>query len=531
MTGIPTPSGPPARLHELVEATAVRHPDAVALETPGEPPLTYAELTRAADVLAAGLAAGPAPVPARIGLLGAKSARTYVAYLAVLKLGATVVPISSSAPAERIRAITGAAGLSLVLTDDVHGPAAALRDVPGVLTERIPEVGAPVDGAAIPAVRAERVRAEQVAYILFTSGSTGRPKGVPVTHANALSFVTHNIARYGTGPGDRMTQNFDFAFDVSVFDLFVAWGSGATLVAPAPQDLMHPVRWANAASLTHWTSVPSAVTTALGVGELVPGCMPSVRLSLFLGEQLTVEQAAAWHAATPGGAVENVYGPTELTVYVSAYRLPERVEDWPATANRTVPIGHVYPHLESVVVADGHDTDEGELCVRGPQRFGGYLAPEDNTGRFLASAEGGAFLPVTGRAPIPSDWYRTGDLVRRGPDGTLTHLGRLDSQVKIRGHRVELAEIEGGLRLLPGVADAVVLAVPGQIGSLDLVAFYTGEETPSRTLRGHLAALLPSYMIPRRFEYRAALPLNGNGKTDRRALARQCEERKEGVAS
>ncbi|WP_239105367.1 amino acid adenylation domain-containing protein [Streptomyces sp. 604F] len=519
-----TTSSPPAprRLIELVESAAARHPEAVALETPGEAPLTYRELMAAVDRLAHHIVAQHGPVPSRIGLIGTKCARTYAAYLAVLKLGATVVPVSHAAPAGRLRAIAEAADLSLVLTDNTAGPAAALAEGSRCRTVGIPDLDhAPGgDGFSRPA---DAPAPQRTAYILFTSGSTGRPKGVPVSHANALSFVTHNIARYRAGPGDRMSQNFDFAFDVSVFDLFVAWGSGATLVASSAQDLMHPVRWVNSTALTHWTSVPSAVTTALGLGELTPGCMPSLRMSLFLGEQLTVEQAEAWHAATPGGELENVYGPTELTVYVSAYRLPERTEEWPATANRTIPIGHVYPHLESVVVTEGREADEGELCVRGPQRFDGYLDPKDNAGRFLTSGDAG-FVPLTAGVPGPADWYRTGDLVRRDPEGMLTHLGRLDSQVKIRGHRVEPAEIEGALRRHEELTDAVVLAVEGRVGSLDLVAYYTGGDVTSRDLRGHLSALLPSYMIPRRFTRLDAFPLNGNGKIDRRALARPSDQ-------
>ncbi|MDT0445411.1 amino acid adenylation domain-containing protein [Streptomyces johnsoniae] len=518
MSGSTVPPSPaPTRLHELVETAAARHPDAVALETPGEAPLRYRELTSAADRLAHCLTANHAPVPSRIGLIGAKCVRSYVAYLAVLKLGATIVPISNSAPADRIRTIVDAADLTLVLTDDPTGAAAALATESHSRVVRIPDLEPSSADAQF-----EASAPQSTAYILFTSGSTGRPKGVPISHVNALSFVTYNLARYGVGPGDRMTQNFDFAFDVSVFDLFVAWGSGATLVAPSPQDLMHPVRWVNSCSLTHWASVPSAITTALGLSELSPGCMPALRLSLFVGEQLTVEQAETWHAATPNGAMENVYGPTELTVYVSAYRLPDRTDDWPAVSNRTIPIGPIYPHMEAIVVTDGRDTDEGELCVRGPQRFHSYIAPEDNTGRFFATDEAG-LIPVAGRAPVPSDWYRTGDLVRRSPDGTLTHLGRLDSQVKIRGHRVELGEIEGVLRSHRGIADAVVIAVPGQVGSLDPVAFYTGQETTSRALRSHLSAVLPAYMIPRRFVHLDTFPLNGNGKTDRQALARRSE--------
>ncbi|OLF18595.1 hypothetical protein BU204_06040 [Actinophytocola xanthii] len=499
-------------MDHLVVSTARRHPEAVALETPGELPLTYRALVEEVERAARFVASAVGTVPARIGLVGAKCARTYVAYLAVLRLGATVVPISGAAPADRIRAIATAAGLSLVLTDRVGGAVAELTAAEDPTVLEVAALGGVDD---LPSV--DPVPTEPTAYILFTSGSTGRPKGVPVTHAAALAFVEHNIARYGTGPGDRMTQVFDLAFDVSVYDMFVAWGSGATLVAPGPMDLVHPARWVNELSITHWASVPSVVSAAVGLRELEPGCMPSLRLSLFLGEQLTLEQALAWQRATPHGRVENAYGPTELTVFVSAYRLDEDVESWPETSNRTVPIGRVYDHLDSVVVADGREADEGELCVRGPQRFAGYLDGRDDAGRFLAGADG-RFTPVAGRSPSAQDWYRTGDLVRRGPDGVLVHLGRLDAQVKIRGYRVELAEIEGALRRHPAVTDAMVLAVPGRVGSLELVAFYLGEPTEARELRASLARRLPTYMVPTRFVHKGAFPLTGNGKVDRRRL-------------
>ncbi|WP_245235370.1 AMP-binding protein [Streptomyces violaceorubidus] len=520
------PAELPATLYDLVADTARRCPGAIALETPADPPMTYRELIGAAELLGRFIAAAvDGEVPDRIGLLASKSARTYAAYLAVLGLGATVVPLSASAPPKRVQSVARAAGLDLiltaggraadVLTNGSRGAAEGLRAAAGPRLLPIPD---PRDLAKLPP--APRRPVQDTAYILFTSGSTGKPKGVPVSHANALSFVTHNLKRYGTGLGDRMTQNFDLAFDVSVFDLFVAWGSGAALVAPGPQDLLHPVRWVNRRAITHWTSVPSAISNALGLRELPSDSMPTLRFSIFLGEQLTVEQAEAWRRAAPRGVLENAYGPTEMTVFVSSYRLPDRVTNWPTTANRTIPVGRVYDHLEAVVVADGREADEGELCVRGPQRFDGYLDPRDNAGRFLTLRQG-RFGPAGGPLPGPADWYRTGDLVSRDQDGTLTHLGRLDAQVKIRGHRVELAEIEGALRLQPDVADAVVLALPGHFGSQDLVAFYTsvpGHGTDSRALRTHLARTLPAYMIPRRFTLLDSLPLTSNGKVDRMAL-------------
>jgi acyl-coenzyme A synthetase/AMP-(fatty) acid ligase len=272
--------------------------------------------------------------------------------------------------------------------------------------------------------------------------------------------------------------------------------------------------------ISHWASVPSVVSAASGLGELPAGAMPSLRLSLFIGEQLTREHAAAWKQAAPGGVIENFYGPTELTVAVTAYRLADDVRAWPETANRTIPIGHVYDHLEAMTVANGRESDEGELCVRGPQRFAGYLDRRDNAGRFFTVADGNIEVIQDGRSPEPDDWYRTGDLVRRDADGILTHLGRLDSQVKVRGFRVELPEIEGALRRHPKVYDAAVLSVAGKSGRHELAAFFVGAATDARELRSHLARILPSYMIPRHVVRLEAFPLTHNGKVDRLAIAK-----------
>ncbi|WP_406302607.1 amino acid adenylation domain-containing protein [Streptomyces sp. NBC_00885] len=507
------------RLHEVVEATACRNPQAVALETADGDTLTYASLVAQAERVCRFVETKHGEIPERIGLVGAKSARSYVAYLAILRLGATVVPMNNSVPPDRLRLIADAAGLELVLTDSADGAVGELAEQDALTVLEIPELGVDAELHGPSGPRVSRGGPDRPAYVLFTSGSTGRPKGVPVSHANALSFVEYNIARYGVGPGDRMTQTFDLSFDVSVYDLFVAWGSGATLVAPGAMDMMHPARWVTERAITHWTSVPSVVSAAMGLGELAPDCMPSLRLSLFIGEQLTYEQAEAWKHAASSGAVENFYGPTELTVAVSAYRLADDITDWPRTANRTIPIGQVYEHLEAVVVADGETADEGELCVRGPQRFAGYLDRGDNAGRFLTQT-GGRFETVTDAHPPAIDnWYRTGDLVRRDPSGALVHLGRLDAQVKIRGFRVELPEIEGALRLHANVLDAAVFAVPGRAGSLELAACFVGAARDARELRSELSRSLPAYMIPRRFLHMESFPLTDNGKVDRHALA------------
>ncbi|MEV5357972.1 amino acid adenylation domain-containing protein [Streptomyces sp. NPDC052693] len=506
-------------LFALFSASARRHTDRPALCVAGAT-LSYGELARAADRLAAHL--GPLPPGARVGLLASRSPLAYAGYLAVLRAGATVVPLNPIFPAQRNAAIAARAGLRTVLTD------VALRDL--MRESAVPLALAAADGTpsghhtpAAPAggtpaspagPEASPPDGEAPAYILFTSGSTGVPKGLPIAHGNVLPYVAHQVERYEVAPGDRLSQTFDLTFDPSVFDMFVTWAGGATLVVPQREDLADPAAFARAHRLTHWFSVPSVVSLAARMRRLPAGCLPDLRWGLFAGEQLTLKQAAAWHRAAPGAVIENLYGPTELTVTCTAHRLPPDPADWPRTRNASVPIGHRLPHLEHVVLdGTGSPAAEGELCVRGVQRFAGYLDPENNAGRFLDWEPGtAARVHDTHDAPAARLWYRTGDRVVE-EDGVLTHLGRLDAQVQVHGYRVELGEVEAALGSHPGVEDAAVL-----FDGTDLRALYVGASVPVADLAGWVAARLPAYMVPGRFLRVDRFPLNDNGKLDRKKL-------------
>ncbi|GAB3836132.1 acyl-CoA synthetase family protein [Dactylosporangium cerinum] len=500
-------------LYALFDDTVAAHPHDIALEV-GEERFSYAELSRLADALAARiLQARDGQVPARVGLLAARSPLAYVGYLAVQRLSGTVVPLNPIFPAERNTAIARAGRLELVLVEQDGGdelPAPVMRLDGTLLAE--------LRASAQPALPARSATVDDLAYILFTSGSTGVP-GVPVRHRNVSSYVEHVVARYGIGPGSRLSQTFDLTFDPSVFDLFAAWASGATLVVPSRGDLLAPVRFVNRKAITHWFSVPSIVSFADRLHGLAAGSMPDLRWGLFAGEALTLQQARAWQHAAPGCTIENIYGPTELTVTCTEYRLPAAPADWPSTSNGTVPIGQVYPRLEHAVVDErGQPAHQGELCIRGPQRFPGYVDPADNINRFFEQTDAG-FVSYNGSGPLTEQhWYRTGDRVRR-ESGELVHLGRLDHQLKIRGYRVELGEIESVLRRQPGVREAFVVPLDAADGEIDLGAVYTGLEQDEGLLLEALRATLPTYMVPRRLVWRQELPLNVNGKVDRKAIA------------
>lgn len=489
-------------LHAWVADSVARHPDADALVVAGRT-LTYAELDDA-SARAATLVEDAVGRGRRVGLLAAGSVALYAGYLGVLRSAGTVVPLNPDYPAEKHRQQVELAGLDLILVD-------AGRDEGFAEGTGVPVLA--VDEEILRRTRPDAARTDAddpdaVAYILFTSGSTGVPKGVPIRHRNLDGFLRYHHERYRVGPSARMSQTFGLTFDPSVFDMFIAWGSGATLVVPSRSELLDPVGFVTARALTHWYSVPSIVSWARTTGALVPGSLPTLRYSLFAGEQLTLEQASAWAAAAPASTVENLYGPTELSVTVTAYRLPRDPVDWPRSANGTVPIGTVYPHLEHRV-----DPDTGELQVRGSQRFDGYLDPADNAGRFVEPA------PHDDSVPTWEAWYRTGDRVGI-EDGELVHLGRLDEQVKIMGQRLELGDVETAVRRWAGLRDAVVVAVPGPGGDLRLLAVHAGADVAVPQLRDRLRAHVPTHMIPTRVVRVDALPLNANGKVDRQACRR-----------
>jgi amino acid adenylation domain-containing protein len=359
---------------------------------------------------------------------------------------------------------------------------------------------------------------DEAAYLLFTSGSTGEPKGVMVAHRNVGPFVRAMADRYGVNEYDRCSQTFDLTFDLSVFDLFVAWERGACVYCPPDKTLLKPGGYIRDHELTVWFSVPSTGMFLQRFGMLKPNSYPSLRWSLFCGEALPVDVAEAWAAAAPQSIVENLYGPTEATIACTLYR-------WDGERSReesrlgVVPIGRPTPGMSAVVVDEElrevGEEEEGELLVAGPQVALGYLDDQERTRSAFV-------VPPT----MTKTHYRTGDRVVRGSDGVLHYLGRLDQQVQVHGHRVELGEIESEIREATGTAAVVALGWPlTDSGVGGIVAFIGGGDAfDVRDLRTKLAERLPDYMLPREMHILPELPLNPNGKFDRNALRARLEE-------
>lgn len=501
-------------LYQWFADSADRDPHAPALEL-GDDVLTYGALRERVEAVATRiLAANGGQAPTRVALLASRSLTAFTGYLATHRLGAVVVPLNPGHPVYRNELICGSVGLDVLLADE--SGAAQVSTLSATVGAVLCLTDDDVRAAVVGDLPEPTVAPDDTAYILFTSGSTGNPKGVPITHANVAAYVARNIVRFEVGPGCRMSHTFDFTFDPSVFDLFITWGGGATLVCPNRTDLLTPIDYLVDKAITHWFSVPSVVSVSANLGNLPTGRPTVLRQSIFIGEQLTLRQAAAWRAVAPQAVIDNVYGPTELTVACTEYRLPKDPATWPSTSNDTVPIGPVYEFLDHVILDEqGRPATEGELCVRGVQRFAGYFNPAENANRFMVH-DGDHYVSYDGTEPQDDFYYRTGDRVR-WENGELVHLSRLDHQLKIRGYRVELGEIEAAITRHEDVTQAVVITVPGD-DSPELVGFYTGAEVPNRRFVRWLRQHLPIHMVPRTLHHLAELPLNANGKVDRGML-------------
>jgi amino acid adenylation domain-containing protein len=483
-------------LHEAFLRSVDRDEQAEALRIGGES-ISYGRLHERALLLAGALLSRSPRQPRRVGVLGARSEDMYAGLLAASYAGAAIVPLSPAFPPERLRYMITAASLDGLIADDqglsvLPALADVLGDSPVVHRPAGSALGAPLPSSP-----------RDVAYILFTSGSSGRPKGVPILHSNAAAYLRHAGARYDFTSDDVFSQTFDLAFDLAMFDLFVGWGAGGTVVSVPAQVHVSLPEFVARHGITVWFSTPITISLVSRGRQLAPGSLPGLRWSLFCGEALLARDAARWQEAAPNSRLENLYGPTELTISCSVHRFdPDRSPN--LAVNDIVPIGTVHPELRYLLLGAEKDSDGiGELCVTGDQTFPGYLDPADDIGRFLHH-EG-------------QRWYRTGDLVRRIDGGELAYLGRADHQVKVSGgFRVELAEVESGLRRLPGVREAVAVAAEGR-----LVAFLVGDEQPVPVLVKELGRFFPRYLIPRHYKYVDDLPLNASRKTDRLALTAQ----------
>jgi len=501
-------------LFDCFERSVRRAPYARALELRDEA-YSYRQLDQYSRWLAERMLIARGSRPERVGLLASRSLLSFVGYLAALRLGATVVPLNPAHPELRNKALCSLARVDVVLADDT----AVLHWERGREEARFTLLA-----LADAAVRARPALADMpktapdwasyqttagpddAACILYASSASGRPKGVAIRHRQITPLIADFVERFEVEPEARVSHTFDLSIDASIYELFVTWAAGATLVAPQRSELLVPADHLITGGISHLFAGPALITAGTTLDKLPLGMVKGLRYSVFFGERLTYRQAQLWRAVAPGTVIENVYGPMELMAACAAYRLPADRDQWPETPDGTVPVGRFWDGVDHVVLGDdGLEAVEGELCVRGPWQFDGYLNPADDLRRFTS---------VGART-----YFRTGDRVRR-VGGELIHLGRIDDQLRLRGQRVEPGEIEALLRRHALVTDAAVIAVRGRNAEHELVACYTGAPFDHAAMKTWLRKRIPSFMVPRRFVRLEAIPTGADGKVDRAALLR-----------
>jgi amino acid adenylation domain-containing protein len=503
----------------LFEERVERMPNATAVQY-GEDALSYMELNQRSNQLARRLWELGVGLESRVGLLVERSLEMVVGLLGVMKAGAAYVPLDPDYPGERLSYMLESAQISALLVQK-H-----LREQMPFYGGRVLELDGEEEQRRITEEKSEnlgvKLLPEHPAYIIFTSGSTGRPKGVVNTHGGLLNRLLWMQEQYRLEPEDVVLQKTPFSFDVSVWEFFWPLMEGAKLVLARPgghQDPSYLATLIHDQQITTLHFVPSMLAVFLE-SERNRQC-ESIRRVVCSGEALPLELAQRCLTSMPWAELHNLYGPTEAAIDVTYWKCVE--ED----THASVPIGKPIANMRVYVVDEGMKPVPvgvpGELCLAGVGLAQGYWGRGDLTAE--------RFVPDSLSGRMGERLYRTGDLARWLRDGNVEYLGRLDQQVKVRGFRIELGEIETALQEHEGVRQAVVTAREDETGDKRLVAYVVTEKAGTETengnnnawlqisgLREHLLRKLPEYMVPSAYVEMEKLPLNHNGKIDRKSL-------------
>ncbi|MFJ4501024.1 amino acid adenylation domain-containing protein [Streptomyces sp. NPDC088864] len=505
-TALPAPAV--ARtLPEAFRARARRTPDAPAV-VDGEHTLTYRRLEQAADDLASALTGWGVGAEDGVGVLLGRTAAVPVAGLAAVTAGAAYVPMDAAWPAERLDRVTATARVRALVTDETTARAPWVREAAATLPLLVLDArgrvlhGAPERPGPLPAPG----RPDRLAYVMFTSGSTGLPKGVGVTHADVLALAADSA--WHDGVSDAVLMHSAHVFDASTFEIWVPLLNGGRVVV-APGGVLEAPTVREAVRRHGITAL--FLTTALFnvMVEADPEVFTGLRVVAAGGEAATPGLMQRAAAASPGTLVLHVYGPTETTTFATRH---------PVTADGggVPPIGRPLDGMSLHVLDDSLALVPpgvvGELYVSGHGVARGYQGRAALTAaRFVADPYG----------PPGTRMYRTGDLVRWTAEGTVEYVGRADGQVKLRGFRIEPAETEHALLTDPDVRGACVVVREDTPGDRRLVGYVVpapGSRPDVAALARRVGRTLPAYMVPSAFVVLDALPLNPNGKVDRRAL-------------
>ena len=483
-------------LHSLFEIQVDKYPDNICLIT-GNAQYTYLEIEQAANRLAHRLSEHALKPDDIVGILVDNSFDFYIIMLAVLKSGAAYLPVDPEYPLQRVEYILENSKMSLLITtkSSFHSDILAQSNI--IQYEKIKQELGP-----LPAERpilTEQLSSDNLSYIIYTSGTTGNPKGVAVPHKAVHNYVNAAIGIYGVNASDRVYQGFRIAFDASLEEIWLAFATGATLVASDAREVREGATLISFLN-DHKVTVVSTVPTFLAT--LRPE-VPSLKLLILGGEVCSEELISRWHR--PGLRIFNTYGPSEATI-IATY-----LECYP---DRKITIGKPIPNSEVIILDDKlqpvQNGSLGELCIGGLGLAREYInKPQLTSEKFIAH-------------PLDSSkrLYRTGDMALINEESEIVYCGRIDEQIKFRGFRIELCEIEATIRKHPDILDSAVVAHESSDMQF-LVAYLVLKENVQvniEDLRKSLHANLPAYMVPTIFETIPVLPQLLSGKVNKKAL-------------
>jgi amino acid adenylation domain-containing protein len=515
-------------LSHILDQSASRFPDKEAMRCNGHA-MTYAEWEARANALASVLVSQGVRRRDRVGICLNKSLETAVAMYGIWKAGAAYVPLDPQAPLPRLQFVMNDCGVKCVVTQEAK--AALMRELAQAASLECVIGMQPAAGDVLRCVPWAEVNQamglpapdvllteQDLAYVMYTSGSTGVPKGLMHTHYSGLSYARLSACLYGVSEHDRLSNHSPLHFDMSTFDYFSGPLRGATTVIIPEAYTKLPASMSKLIQderLTIWYSVTTALVQMVLRGVLQQRDLSALRWILYGGEPFPPAHLRALMTLVPGALVANVYGPAEVN-QCTHYRVPALPDDYESS----IPIGRIWDNSEGLLLdADDSlvtDGDIGELVVRTPTMMRGYWGrPDLNAKAFYRRPAAGGDEDV---------FYRTGDLMRRDEAGLLRFCGRKDRQIKTRGYRVELDEVENALSLQPAVAECAVYAVPDAEGSNNIeaaVILKQGALADEGEMKKSLAERVPNYALPATIKYLDDFPRTGTGKIDRRALRDQ----------
>lgn len=512
-------------LSHILEHSAERYPAHEAMRFNGQA-LTYAEWHRRASNLARALAEQGVRRGDRVGIYLHKSLDTAVAIYGIWMAGAAYVPLDPLAPSARLAFALNDCGIRHLISQDTK-----LDVLRALMTETPVEcvIGlradlrraelpvrtltwADVDGVNAPASNV-LVMEDDLAYVMYTSGSTGAPKGLMHTHAGGLSYARLSAAQYAVAHTDRLGNHSPLHFDMSTFEYFTGPLCGATTVIIPEAVTRLPASMSKLIEterLTIWYSVTTALVQMILRGALASRDLSSLRWINYGGEPFPPQKLRELQKLAPQAQISNVYGPAEVN-QCTYYTVPPLPEDY----DESIPIGEVWADSEGLLLGDDDQPapagEIGELVVRTPTMMRGYWGRPDLNAR--------AFFRRKVFDHYDDVFYRTGDLMKVDEAGLLRFYGRKDRQIKTRGYRVELDEVETALSLHPAVGECAVYAVPDGEGSQLLEAAVIAKRALTEAeLKADVATRIPTYAVPRTIRFLDEFPRTATGKIDRRAL-------------